>query len=395
MTELLTSAENHREKLTIILAGYQDDMNEKFFSYNEGLKSRFQEVQFEDFNEAQLKAIWISNTRGMQSDEKIATVVSKRLALSAGKKGFGNARTVRRMFGDALQQAMSRDTWDNELLMTDVIGEPPSIHNPKLKQVLADFDEKIGWASVKSAVQQMIQLAEENYKRELNGQSQLPFSLNKLFLGNPGTGKTTCAKIYGKLLKALGVLSIGDVVEKTASDFIGSVVGESSSKTNQIIKNAAGKVLLIDEAYALNDSMYGKQVLDTLVEKIQGTPSDDIAVLLLGYETQMLDMIRTQNPGLSRRFPSEYAFYFEDYSDSELLSILIASCKSKSIDISSEVAEKAIQVLARKRQLPNFGNAGAVKLLLDNAVAKAASRSSGSCRLELEVSELHTKKMLC
>lgn len=391
--ELLTSAENHRERLTIILAGYQDDMNEKFFSYNEGLKSRFQEVQFADFNEAELKAIWTSlnSKNDLQYDEKVATVASKRLTLSAGKKGFGNARAVRKMQGDALQRAMSRDDWDSRILITDLIGEPPSIHNPKLKEVLAEFNEKTGWKSVKDAVQQLIDLAAKNYERELNGQAQLPFSLNKLFLGNPGTGKTTCAKIYGRLLKALGVLSIGDVIEKTASDFIGSVVGESSTKTSQIIKNAAGKVLLIDEAYALNDNMYGKQVLDTLVEKIQGTPSDDIAVLLLGYETQMKDMIRVQNPGLARRFPPDYAFYFEDYTDAELYKILVESCKSKGIAIPLTVAKKAIEVLARQRQLPNFGNAGAVKLLLDNAVQKAASRSTGSSdKLELEVCIIST-----
>jgi hypothetical protein len=92
-------------------------------------------------------------------------------------------------------------------------------------------------------------------------------------------------------------------VLKAASDFVGSFVGQSQTKTNEILASARGKVLVIDEAYSLDDSMYGKQVLDTLVEKIQGTPSDDIAVLLLGYEKQMLDMIRNQNPGLARRFP--------------------------------------------------------------------------------------------
>jgi hypothetical protein len=90
--------------------------------------------------------------------------------------------------------------------------------------------------------------------------------------------------LYGKLLKALNFLSIGDIVKKTASDFIGQHVGESSTKTSSIISLSKGKVLLIDEAYAFDDNLYGKQVLDTIVEKVQGTPSDDIAVLMIGYE---------------------------------------------------------------------------------------------------------------
>eukprot|EP00569_Conticribra_weissflogii_P010038 CAMPEP_0171369846 /NCGR_PEP_ID=MMETSP0879-20121228/7625_1 /TAXON_ID=67004 /ORGANISM="Thalassiosira weissflogii, Strain CCMP1336" /LENGTH=90 /DNA_ID=CAMNT_0011878217 /DNA_START=157 /DNA_END=425 /DNA_ORIENTATION=+ len=87
---------------------------------------------------------------------------------------------------------------------------------------------------------------------------------------------------------------------------------QSQTKTVQILEGASGKVLLIDEAYALDDSLYGKQVLDTLVEKVQGSPSDDIAVVLIGYEEPMSKMLREQNPGLARRFPKEHAFYFDD-----------------------------------------------------------------------------------
>lgn len=134
-----------------------------------------------------------------------------------------------------------------------------------------------------------------------------------------GTGKTTCAHLYADLLKELNFLSVGGVVFKTASDFVGSVVGESQKKANNIIENARGKVLVIDEAYNLADGLYGNQVLDVIVEKVQGTESDDIAVLLLGYEKNMSEMIRKANPGLARRFAFDYAFRFEDYDDSQLL----------------------------------------------------------------------------
>lgn len=173
----------------------------------------------------------------------------------------------------------------------------------------------------------------------------------------------------------MGVLSIGEVVSKTASDFVGSHVGESQTKTNDILKNAKGKVLMIDEAYNLNDNLYGKQVLDTLVEKIQGTPNDDIAVLLLGYEEQMAAMLRDQNPGLARRFPMQGAFRFEDYTDTELIKIFNNCCAAKAVEISDhEVLTRVVNLLQKQRSMANFGNAGAVNNLLQSALLKATKR---------------------
>jgi SpoVK/Ycf46/Vps4 family AAA+-type ATPase len=151
-------------------------------------------------------------------------------------------------------------------------------------------------------------------------------------------------------------------------------VGESQKKTSQIIEGSRGKVLVIDEAYALDDNLYGKQVLDTLVERVQGTPADDIAVLLLGYEEDMQKMLKNQNPGLLRRFNPDSAFVFDDFNDHELLNILEAILKSYETKASVEFMEKALDVLQNQRLQTNFGNAGAVDLLVKGAVQKAAKR---------------------
>lgn len=168
---------------------------------------------------------------------------------------------------------------------------------------------------------------------------------------------------------------------KTASDFVGQYIGQSQTKTNVILDGAKGKVLIIDEAYALDDNLYGKQVLDTLVEKVQGSPGDDIAVLLLGYEEPMLSMLRNQNPGLTRRFPKEYAFYFDDYDDAQLLTILKLNIEKLSITGSTKFQRRALEILRSQREQANFGNAGAVELLLKSAMQKMAQRQ-GSARLE-------------
>lgn len=378
VSELLTVAENQRDRISIIIAGYEDDMEERFYKFNDGLKSRFTQIAFEDFDEADLLTIWdtMLEDRSWTADERAGKLVVKKLAKQANRKGFGNARAVRKQIEEATKKAMARDGWDGdmELQLADLVGEHPA-QNVKLQQLVKEIEDMTGWAAIKKTVREFVALCGRNFDREiLAGQEPLPVCLNRLFLGNPGTGKTTCAKVYGRLLKHLNFLSNGDVVVKTASDFVGSVVGESQSKTNAIIESARGKVLVIDEAYNLDDNMYGKQVLDVFVEKIQGTPSDDIAVLLLGYEEPMLRMIRNANRGLARRFPRDQAFVFEDYTERELMLIFDKACEKQNVKTSSyEVVEKALQILQKQKQLPNFGNAGAVNTLIQRAIARASA----------------------
>jgi len=167
-----------------------------------------------------------------------------------------------------------------------------------------------------------MQLAAINYERELASEPPHLIPLNRLFLGNPGTGKTTVATIYGRILKGLGYLSDGSVVVKTPSDLIAGVVGGTEEKTAALLEVCKGKVLVIDEAYALHEGMYGARAIDTIVSKVQNSEGDDIAVLLLGYEPEMLKMLRESNPGLQRRFSPESAFRFADFTDDQLEALL-------------------------------------------------------------------------
>ena len=201
--------------------------------------------------------------------------------------------------------------------------------------MLEQFDTQIGWESVKKAIGAIITAMEANYDREMSGKMPLDIPLNCLMLGNPGTGKTTCAHLYGALLKATGFLSNGTVVSKTASDFIADVVGGSQVKTKAILTASAGKVLLIDEAYVLENNAFGAEVLNTLVEKIEMGCGQDLVVVMCGYEKQMRAMIRNQNPGLSSRFSQE--FMFEDYNDAQV------SCHHKSSICLSHVLSDAVR----------------------------------------------------
>lgn len=373
LADIMQAAEEHRDTISIILAGYQDDIEKKLYSFNSGMASRFQTVPFEDFSEVELREIWVSlcSKHKWDVERKATSVAVARIARGRNLKGFGNARSVRKAFLTIAGSAAK----PGQIVVEDVIGQRPNRRlNPELDAAMSELDSLTGQSKVKEAISKLVKQAELNYDRELKGLRVVDIGLNRLFLGNPGTGKTTVATIYGKVLKALRLLSNGEVLCKTASDFVGDVVGASQTRTKALIEAAQGKVLLIDEAYVLDDSMYGKQALDTIVEKVQGAPGEDIAVVMIGYKPQMLKMLREQNPGLSRRFQPANAFEFEDFTDEELLETFVSYCKKDSVYAPPEVKALAVKVLRQQRTLPNFGNAGAVKNLLSQAKQNALCR---------------------
>jgi SpoVK/Ycf46/Vps4 family AAA+-type ATPase len=239
---------------------------------------------------------------------------------------------------------------------------------------LRKLEQLTGLSKGKSAVNQLVETAKANYDKELRGEEIDLLMLNRLFIGNPGTGKTTVAEIYGKILCTLKFLSSGELMLKVGSDFVGDKVGEAQSKTRAILDAAEGKVLLIDEAYVLDDNLYGKQVLDTIVEKVQATPGADMCVIMAGYDAPMMKILREQNASWSSHFDPRYALEFEDYSDEELLQILTDEVNKGRIEMDIETKVHAVEQLAKRRSMPNFGNARAVKTLVSNAKARLTER---------------------
>lgn len=382
--QILTAAEDHRQELSIILAGYKNDIEDKIYGYNMGLKSRFRDVYFEDFDVDALRKIWDGmlkkynpNNNGWRVEsENVSKIGVLRVARGIGRKGFGNAREIRTLFERAINFAQVRGAGKPPVLkLVDIIGPEPSRENiPELDKALQDLEAQVGLGKVKKKIEQLIEAVAENYELEKQGKAPQPIALNRLFVGNPGTGKTTLAEIYGRILKSLRLLSDGGVEYKTASDFVGSVVGESQNTTSNILALCQGKVLVIDEAYNLNDNLYGKQVLDTIVEKVSGKPGEDIAIVMCGYEREMEEMFSNQNPGLKRRFNPEDKLIFEDFDNEALAIIMKRACNRQEIPISSGVIRKAVSELAKKRAMPHFGNAGAVLSMLSSAQIRRAAR---------------------
>ncbi|KAF2260255.1 P-loop containing nucleoside triphosphate hydrolase protein [Lojkania enalia] len=387
---LLSEIENLTGKIVFVLAGYHKQM-EAFFAHNPGIPSRIpKQMEFQDYDDAELQQIlshYIKERyKGRMNLEGglnglYMRIVCRRIGSGRGRDGFGNAREVQNMLSKITERQAKRlrkerrrgsKPMDNILTKEDLIGpEPSSVL--KNNQAWARLKKLIGLQSVKESVQILLDGIQYNYQRELDEKPPVQYSLNKCFIGSPGTGKTSVAKLYGRILADIGLLSNGEVVVKNPSDFVGGALGQSEQNTKAILASTIGKVLIIDEAYMLAGSApadpYKMAVIDTIVAEVQSTPGEDRCVLLLGYKDQMEEMFRDVNPGLARRFPLDSAFVFEDFTDSELRSILDLKLKDVGFKATDQGKQVAMDMLRRARNRQNFGNAGEVDIVLDKAKA--------------------------
>ncbi|KAJ3564153.1 hypothetical protein NPX13_g7945 [Xylaria arbuscula] len=399
---LLAEVENLNSKVVFILAGYAKQM-ETFFAHNPGFPSRFPyEMKFDDYTDEELLRILESKINAKYSGRMKAEggvkglycrIVTRRIGRGRGKEGFGNARAVENTLAlisqrqsERLRRERRQRKNPDDFLFTqqDLIGPEPSsvLDTSTAWKKLQDL---IGLSSVKDSIGALVDTLTDNYQRELGEQPIIEYSLNKVFLGSPGTGKTTVAKLYGQVLVDLGMLSNGEVVVKNPSDFVGGHLGQSEQQTKGILASTVGKVLVIDEAYGLyggNASKggggfsdpYKSAVIDTIVAEIQSVPGEDRCVLLLGYKQQMEEMFQNVNPGLSRRFPLASAFIFEDFKKDEMRQILELKLKQQAYRATDKAKDVALEMVERARNRPNFGNAGEIDIILNDAKARRQKR---------------------
>jgi len=242
----------------------------------------------------------------------------------------------------------------------------PGSYQGELEAVKAEMDRIIGLREIKDYIFSL----EDHYKvqrmRAAQGFKTAPVSMHMIFTGNPGTGKTTIARLVSKYLKAIGVLSGGQLVEVTRADLVGKYVGHTAPLTTQVIKSAIGGVLFIDEAYSLyrgKDDSFGLEAIDTLVKGMEDN-RDDLLVILAGYSKEM-EVFLTANSGLRSRFPN--IIEFPDYSGEELQQIALLTAKGKGYRV-DEAAQASL--------LDYF-----------NVIQAMESRESGNGRLARNVIE--------
>ncbi|WP_230083445.1 AAA family ATPase [Aerococcus tenax] len=326
---ILTFMEDNREDTMIIFAGYTKEM-EQFLKTNPGLKSRVPNTfLFEDYTadeivamgEKQLKA----NDYLLEDSDYYKRNVSRVYSASLDRS---NGRWIRN-FNEKLYKALADRCYKNEQFedlntianqdIDEVLGKHAGYEVKTGKDAFDSLNELIGLSKVKQQISEFVHLAELNRRREEENGGEAKFTLHSLFLGNPGTGKTTVARILGEIFYQKGIIAQKKFIEVSRSDLVAGYVGQTALKTREVLESALGGVLFIDEAYSLassNDN-FGQEAINEIL-KFMEDHRQDIIIVLAGYTKEMNAFLST-NSGLTSRVPN--VFDFEDYSEDEIVEI--------------------------------------------------------------------------
>ena len=254
--------------------------------------------------------------------------------------------------------------------------------------ILAELDALIGLVPVKAAVRRLIAVQLLNTERRDAGLPEVNASLHVVFTGNPGTGKTTIARIIARLYGSIGLVSRGHVIEVSRADLVAGYVGQTALKVQEVVDRAVGGVLFIDEAYALateGSGEFGAEAIAMLV-KLMEDHRDDLAVIVAGYPVEMRQFIDS-NPGLRSRFT--HYIDFPDYTAPELILVFEGFAAAAKVRLGPGVPERLGHLLLAALEIGNFGNARYARSLFEQSYANMATRVLADGKIERsEVDEL-------
>ncbi|GAA4620345.1 right-handed parallel beta-helix repeat-containing protein [Actinoallomurus vinaceus] len=279
--------------------------------------------------------------------------------------------------GSSMPQGERAPKWAGGSARTEAPDEPEEDSKESLEDLLAELDRLVGLDRVKQEVSALAQLMQMVKRREELGLSPPPLSRHLVFAGNPGTGKTTVARLYGRILAALGLLERGHLVEADRGDLVGEYVGHTAPKTQAIFRRALGGVLFIDEAYALvphgQSTDFGQEAVSTLV-KLMEDHRDEVVVIAAGYPGDMERFIDS-NPGLASRFTRTLTF--EDYLSEELVSIVEHHAEQHDYRLADDTRERLLDYFAAYPRGGRFGNGRTARQVFQRMTERQAQRVAG------------------
>jgi len=293
--------------------------------------------------------------------------------VSANEKVFLK-RIKEQIFSYEHQEILNND--DDDEVKDDSVNKSlvPNQENRSLDELMNELNGLIGLESIKKDVSQLVNFIKVQQLRQEKGMKSVQVSRHLVFSGNPGTGKTTLARLLSQIYKSLNVVSKGIFVETDRSGLVAGYMGQTAIKVKSVVKEALGGVLFIDEAYSLagdNDD-YGSESIDTLI-KLMEDNRDDLIVVVAGY-TNKMESFLSSNPGLKSRFNK--FFYFEDYPPAQLTEIFELFCKNSGFKLSPEARDKVLRIFNDfyEDRDETFGNARLARNIFESAVNNQANR---------------------
>ncbi|WP_327237869.1 right-handed parallel beta-helix repeat-containing protein [Streptomyces sp. NBC_01317] len=390
---LLKLMEDHRDDVVVVAAGYSEQM-ESFLSANPGMASRFtRTIEFGNYAVEELVTI----TESMCNRHQFELGPLTREALAVRFEGmtrdasFGNGRAARGVFEDMVDRQSFRlasmadpDESDLTLLLPQDVGDAEAAAvdgTPRggddAADPMAELTAMVGLGAVKREVTDLVSLLSNARQRVAAGLPSPRISNHLVFTGPPGTGKTTVARLYAKLLHSLGVLPRAGLVEVARADLVGQYVGHTAQRTKEVFTSALGGVLFIDEAYTLtpegSSNDFGREAVDTIL-KLMEDHRDEVVVIVAGY-TEEMERFLASNPGLASRF-SKYV-QFEDYSTEELVTIVSRHATASGYECGPDtlaMLRAHVDAIPRDR---SFGNARLARQLLETMMTSQARRLGG------------------
>lgn len=348
---ILTFMEDNRDDTMIIFAGYPKEM-EQFLQTNPGLKSRVPNTfMFDDYTADEIIAMGekqlIENDYILEDRDYYQRNVARAYNASLDRS---NGRWIRN-FNEKLYKNLANRCYANgefEDLNTilnqdidEVLGKNAGYEADNEKDAFDALNELIGLSKVKEQITAFVHLTELNRKREEENDGQAKFTLHSLFLGNPGTGKTTVARILGEIFYQKGIIPQKKFVEVSRSDLIAGYSGQTALKTKEVLESALGGVLFIDEAYSLvsrNDN-FGQEAINEIL-KFMEDHRQDIIIVFAGYTKEMNEFLST-NSGLASRVPN--VFDFEDYTDDEIVEIGLLGLHKQNYTLNESLYEEVVK----------------------------------------------------